>query len=368
MAAKVKVGIVGTGNICKAYVLTAQSFPILEVVALADINMDVAKARAAELNVPRALSVEQLLADPEIEIVVNLTIPKAHAPVALAALAAGKHVYNEKPLAVSLEDGAKIVEQARARKLRVGCAPGTFLGGGLQTCRKLIDDGVIGQPIGASAFMMCPGHERWHPNPEFFYEAGGGPMMDMGPYYITTLLNLLGPVRRVTGSATVLKPDRTITSEPKKGKKIDIQTPDHISGVIDFVSGAVATITTTFAAWHSTLPNMEIYGTLGTLLAPDPNSLGGPIRLKLADDKEWREVPLSFGHEGPNKWGIGVAEMAPAIRSGRGHRATGQNALHALEVMHAFLTAPQQGRHVIIQAPYERPQPLPPGLPQDALE
>jgi predicted dehydrogenase len=367
-AGRVKVGVVGVGNISKAYVLTAQTFPILDIVALADIDVDRAKARAQEFNIPIACSVDQLMADPAIELVINLTVPKAHAPVALQAIAAGKHVYNEKPLAVALEDGIKMNEAARKKNVRLGCAPGTFLGGGLQTCRKLIDDGKIGRPVAATAFMMSPGHERWHPSPEFYYEVGGGPMMDMGPYYITALANLLGPVKRVTGSASIAKPNRTITSEPKKGKKINVETPDHITGILEFASGAVVTMVTSFAVWHAQLPRIEIYGTDGTLSCPDPNSLGGPVRLRLPDDKEWQEIALTHGHDGPNRWGIGVADLAHAIRSGRAHRANGQNACHVLEVMHAFLNSSTTGKHQEIKSEFVRPSALPLNLPQDALD
>ena len=368
MSNRVKIGIVGCGNISKAYLLTAQSFPILDVTAVADIDVERAKATAKEYNVPKGCTVEALLSDPAIQIVVNLTVPKAHADIALRAIAAGKHVYNEKPLAVSLEDGKRIVQAAEAGNLRVGCAPGTFLGGGLQTCRKLIDEGAIGTPVAATAFMVCPGHERWHPSPEFYYEEGGGPMLDMGPYYLTALANLLGPIKRVTGSTAILRPERTITSEPKKGQKIRVETPDHIAGVLDFVNGAVGTIMTSFAVWHAMLPRIEIYGTEGTLGVPDPNTLRGPVSIRKAGENDWREAPLTHGHNEANKWGIGVAEMAHALRAGRPHRATGENACHVLEAMHAFFTASREGRHCTIETPYIRPAPLPRDLPINALD
>ncbi|MBI3829088.1 MAG: Gfo/Idh/MocA family oxidoreductase [Planctomycetes bacterium] len=365
---RVKVGIVGCGNISRAYLATAQSFPILEVAAVADIDPQRAQARADEFWVAKACSVKELLADPAIEIVVNLTIPKAHAEVALQAIKAGKHVYNEKPLAVALKDGQKMVAEAKKQKVRTGCAPGTFLGGGLQTCRKLIDDGEIGQPLSATAFMTCPGHESWHPDPEFYYKAGGGPMFDMGPYYLTALLNMLGPAKRVAGSSTIQRPERLIGSEPKKGQKIKVETPDHVTGVVDFKSGAVATIVTSFAVWHANLPRIEIYGTGGTLSMPDPNGLGGPVKLRKAGDKEWQELKLTHGHDGGAKWGIGVVDMAYAIRSGRAHRASGENALHVLEIMHAFLSSTKSGKYVSIKEPYKRPAALPTGLGSMALD
>ena len=256
---------------------------------------------------------------------------------------------------MTLDEGRQIVAAARAVNLRVGCAPGTFLGGGLQTCRKLIDDGAIGKPVAATAFMTTPGHERWHPSPEFYYEPGGGPMLDMGPYYITALTQLLGPVGRVCGSAQIVKPERTITSEPKKGKKIKVETPDHVCGVLEFTGGAVCTIMTSFAIWHARLPRIEVYGTEGTLAVPDPNSLRGPISIRMANDGDWRDVGLSHGHFDGEKWGIGVADMAYAIRSGRPHRANGENAYHVLDVMHSFFTSAAEGRHVDIRTPFTRP-------------
>jgi predicted dehydrogenase len=341
---------------------------ILNPVACADIDIDRARARAREFNIPRACSVAELLADPDIEIVVNLTTPQAHAEVSLAALAAGKHVYNEKPLSVTREEGQKILELARSKDLRVGCAPGTFLGAGLQTCRKLIDDGAIGQPIACTAFMMCHGHESWHPDPAYYYQTGAGPMFDMGPYYLTALTTLLGPVTRVTGVSEVLIPERTITSKPKYGEKITVNTPDHVTGSMNFACGAVGTIITTFAVWGSTLPRIEIYGTEGTLSVPDPNSLGGPVRIKKATS-EWEDVQLTHSHaDGGTKWGIGVADLAHAVRSGRPHRATGDQALHVLDVMHGFLDASREGKHYVPVSTFTRPKPLPLGLAEDTLD
>ena len=212
---RTKIGVIGCGNISGAYFSAGKTFKNLEIAACADLDINRAKAKAEEFKIPKACTVKELLADPDIEIVVNLTIPKAHAEVALATLAAGKHVYGEKPLAVTRKDGQKIMAMAKAKKLRVGSAPDTFFGGGIQTCRKLIDDGWIGKPVAASAFMMSRGHEGWHPQPEFYYDLGGGPMLDMGPYYLTALVNLLGPIKRVSGSARITFPERMITSQPQ---------------------------------------------------------------------------------------------------------------------------------------------------------
>jgi len=356
-----KVGIVGCGNISGIYIKNCKAFDILDVVACADIDMKKAKAKAAEFDLPRACTVEKLLADPEIEIVVNLTPPGAHAEVAVAALEAGKCIYNEKPLAISREDGRRILEMADAKGLLVGCAPDTFLGGGLQTCRKLIDDGWIGEPVAATAFMMGHGPEGWHPDPDFFYQPGGGPMFDMGPYYLTALVNLIGPIRRVTSSARITFPERIITSKPKYGTKIKVNTPTHIAGVMDFANGAVGTIITSFDVWASELPRIEIYGTEGTLSVPDPNTFGGLVRIRRAGAGEWKEVPLAYGYT-ENSRGVGVADMAYALRYGRSHRASGELAYHVLDVMQSFLDASREGRHVELASSCSRPAPLPLGL------
>ena len=241
----VGVGIIGCGNISPAYLRATKKFPILDIVALADLNPAAAEARSAEFGVP-ARSIEALLADPAIEIVLNLTVPKAHVEVGLRAVAAGKHVHSEKPLGINIAEAGKLIAAGEARGVRIGCAPDTFLGGSHQTARKLIDEGAIGRPIGGAAFFMCPGHERWHPDPGFYYLSGGGPMLDMGPYYITDLVNLLGPVARVGGMATRLRGERVITSEPLKGKRIPVEIATHVTGTLEFVDGAVVTITMSF--------------------------------------------------------------------------------------------------------------------------
>jgi len=367
--ASVKAGIIGCGNISAAYLRTARTFSVLEVAACADIAPERARARADEFGVPRACSVADLLSDPEIQIVVNLTPPQAHAQVSLAAIEAGKHVYTEKPLAASLQEGQQILATASKRGVRVGCAPGTFLGGGLQTCRKLIDDGAIGRPVACAAFMMCHGHEHWHPDPSYYYHAGAGPMLDMGPYYLTALTTLVGPMTRVTACAGIQIPERTVTSQPRYGQKIVVETPDHVAGTIEFADGSIGTIITTFAVWGSRLPRIEIYGTEGTLSVPDPNTLGGPVCTCRAGETEWSEVPLTHGHtDGKSMWGIGVADMAHAIIAGRPHRATGAIGYHVLEAMLAFLNASREGRHHLMKSSCDRPAPLPQGLPEDALD
>lgn len=364
---KTKIGIIGCGNISGIYLQVCPTFEILEIAACTDIDLDKAKQKADEFGISKVCTVEELLADPEITIVLNLTIPKVHAEIALAAIEAGKSVYNEKPLAVTREDGKRILESAKKKDVLVGSAPDTFLGGGIQTCRKLIDEGAIGEPIGATAFMMCHGHERWHPNPEFFYKPGGGPMFDMGPYYLTALINLIGPVKRVTGSARTTFPERTITSEPFNGTVIKVETPTHLAGIMDFANGAVGTIITSFDVWAHTLPNIEVHGTEGSMSVPNPNIFGGPVRIKRSEDEEWKEVDLTHGYE-DNTRGLGVADMAYALRSGRPHRASGELAYHVLDIMHAFLDASDQGRHIEIESTCRKPAPLPTGLEQGKVD
>jgi predicted dehydrogenase len=364
---KTKVGIVGCGNISGIYFKMCKWFEILDVGAAADLIPERAQAKAREFGVAKACSVDELLADPEIQIVVNLTIPKAHAPVALAALKAGKSVHNEKPLALTREDGKKMLALAKRKGLRVGCAPDTFMGAGIQTCRKLIDDGVIGEPVGATAFMLCHGHESWHPDPEFYYKPGGGPMFDMGPYYLTAIVALMGPVRRVTGSARATFAERLITSQPKSGTRIQVEVPTHVAGVMDFASGAICTIVTSFDVWAGQHPCIEVYGTEATMQVPDPNGFGGPVRIRRPGDKEWAEMPLTHGYA-ENSRGIGVADMAYALRSGRPHRASGDLAYHVLDIMHAFHDASAKGKHVVLKSTCDRPAPLPTGLKPGTLD
>jgi predicted dehydrogenase len=364
---KTRIGIVGCGKICSIYFKTCQAFENLDVAACADLVPERARAKAAEFGVPKACSVEELLADPDIRIVVNLTIPNAHYAVAAAAIKAGKSVHNEKPLTITREEGRKLLAAARRKGLRVGCAPDTFLGAGLQTCRRLIDEGRIGQPIGAAAFMLCHGHESWHPDPEFYYKVGGGPMFDMGPYYLTALVSLMGPVRRVAGMNRITFPERTITSLPKAGTRIKVDVPTHVVGLMEFAGGAIGTLTTSFDVWAHELPRIEIYGTEGTMSVPDPNGFGGPVRLRRAGEKEWTEAPLTHGYA-ENSRGIGVADMAYALRSGRPHRASGDLAYHVLDIMHAFHDAAAARKHVTLRSKCERPAPLPVGLKEGTLD
>jgi len=358
---KMRIGLIGCGNISAIYLKNLTASSDVEVVACADIDLSRAQARAVEFGVPKACTVEELLAAPEVDIVVNLTIPASHAEISRRALEAGKHVYLEKPLAVDLEDGRSVVALAEAKGLRIACAPETFLGGGIQTCRKLIDEGAIGRPVSATGFMMGGGPEAWHPDPVFFYQKGGGPLFDMGPYYLTAFVFLLGGIRRVTASAAITSPERVIKSQPKAGTLIPVETPTHISGVLDFASGGVGTLITSFdVAAGTNLTNLiEIHGTEGTLRVPDPNTFGGPVKLRKPGG-DYEDVPLAFGYD-DNMRGIGVIDMARAIAEGRPHRASGRLALHVLETMHGLLEASATGRHVTLEPLAERPAIMPEG-------
>ena len=353
---KLGIGIVGLGNISAAYLKASKDFPILDIRAVADMNPAAAKARADEFGL-KAVGVDELFADPSIDIILNLTIPKAHVEVGLRAIEAGKHVYSEKPLGIEFSEGQKLVAAAKAKGLRVGSAPDTFLGGSHQTARRIVDDGMLGQMVGGTAYFMCPGHERWHPNPAFYYEVGGGPMLDMGPYYITDLVNLLGPVAKVSGMGSMLRDTRTITSKERNGEIIPVHVPTHVSGMLMFVSGAVVQITMSFdVAAHKHVP-LEIYGTEGSLVVPDPNFFGGQIEM-LKKGGEWQSVDTEMPYANGNYRSIGLADMAHAIASDRPHRASGDLALHVLEVMEAFEKSSQSGSVIEIATPVERPAPL----------
>jgi predicted dehydrogenase len=355
-----KVGVIGCGNISPQYFKNSKPYANIELAAVADAMVDRAEARAKEFGVPRVCTVKEMLADPQIPIILNLTTPLIHAEVNLAAINAGKHVYCEKPLGVTRAEGRQTLDAARAKSVRVGCAPDTFLGGGIQTCRKLIDDGWIGQPIAATAFFSCRGHERWHPDPEFYYQRGGGPMLDMGPYYLTALVNLMGPIRKVSGMTRKTFPTRTITSAGKFGKIIDVEVTTLVAGTLEFVSGAIGTILMSFDVWNAHLPRIEVHGAEGSLSVPDPNTFGGDIAINRAWANDWSPIPHTHSTEVGR--GIGLADMAAAVAAGRPHRASGDLAFHVLDVMCAFDEASQAGRAVEITSTCERPAALPTGL------
>ncbi len=361
-----KIALIGCGNISKAYFEGCANYPILDLCAVADLNVDLAKKTAAERGLAFGGSVDELLARDDIEIVVNLTIPGAHAEVNRRVLAAGKHVYCEKPFALSADDTAAVVAEAASAGLRVGSAPDTFLGAGLQTARKLIDDGAIGTPVSATGFMLCPGHEAWHPNPDFYYKHGGGPMFDMGPYYFTAMVNLFGPVARVSGVARKTFAERTIKSEPRQGQTITVDVPTHFSTTLEFASGPVGTFVLSFDVPKTTLPHIVVHGTEGTLRVCDPNWFDLPCFLAKAGSMDFEEVPMT--HATGRARGSGVADLATALRSGRPHRANGQLAHHVVELMEAATRSGAEGRHITIESSCERPAALPTDLAGSSFE
>lgn len=363
--ASVKVGLIGTGNIAPAYVRGCRQYPILDLVACTDLDAERAAAFAAEHNL-QSMPLEDMLAHPDIDILINLTVPKVHAEVSLRILEAGKHVYSEKPLAIERADAARVIALAEEKGLRVGCAPDTFLGGGQQTCRKIIDDGWIGQPINATAFMGGHGPESWHPNPFFFYQRGGGPLLDMGPYYVTALVNLIGGVTRVAAMSRASFAERTAGHESLRGQRFPVEVNTHVNGLLQFESGAIANLVMSFDVWKHDHPRIEIYGTEGTLSVPDPNTFGGTPRVWNYNDREWRELPLVY--DASIGRGTGVADMAYAIKHNRAHRASGALAYHALDVMLSLEEASEQGAYLDIQSRVDQPAALPMGPLPDALD
>lgn len=366
-SAVTRVGIVGCGVIAKVYADKFSELSFIELSACADIDAERATAFAQAQAIPRVLSVAELLADSRIDLVVNLTIPQAHYGVSRAAIDAGKSVYCEKPLALTVEEGRALVVAARAADVRIGCAPDTFLGAGLQTCRGLIDSGAIGEPVGANAFMLSPGPERWHPRPQIFYERGAGPLFDMGPYYFTALVTLLGPARRITSAARITHAHRTIGSEPLKGQQIAVEVPTHVASVVDFAAGPIATLVTSFDVQASRYRYLEIYGTEGTLAVPDPNTFGGPVAIKKHFRDEWHNVPLTHGNAEQSR-GIGLGDMVRAMQRGRAHRASGELALHVLDLMESSIRASESAAHVNLATTCPRPEPLAAGLADDVLD
>ncbi|MDR1531081.1 MAG: Gfo/Idh/MocA family oxidoreductase [Clostridiales bacterium] len=354
-----KIGFVGCGAISGIYLKNiTEVFKELEIAGVCDLIRERAEDAAKAYSVPKIYKdMHELFADPEVDIVLNLTRPYEHYEVTKAALEAGKHVYTEKPLGAALEEGVALAGLAASKGLRLGGAPDTFLGAGIQTCRKLIDAGIIGEPVGASAFMVCRGHETWHPDPEFYYKYGGGPMFDMGPYYLTTLVNLLGGIESVSGMARVSFPQRLITSQPHYGETVTVDVPTYITGMMRFVSGALGTIFTTFDAYAAEVPRIEIYGSDGTLSVPDPNTFGGPVRLYRPERGEFLEVPLMFGYP-ENSRGLGLADMAKALAAKRDARASGELIFHVLEVMSGFFTSAQTRAEVSIKSRPQRPAPM----------
>jgi predicted dehydrogenase len=377
MVEPVVLGIIGCGNVSDLYLTGAGRSKLVRVKSIADLHPEVAQAQAEKFGV-RAVPIASSLADPEIEIVLNLTVPLAHASVSHRIIEAGKHVYSEKPLATDAAAANAIMEAAAARGVRVGCAPDTFFGSGHQACRRAIDEGRIGRVIGGAAAIMHHGMEHWHPNPEFFFKFGGGPVLDLGVYCITQLVHLLGPVERVAAQASLPSPTRTITGEPLRGQVIEVEVMTTVNAVLLFACGANVSLSASWDVWKHARSHCELYGTEGSLLAPDPNFFGGEPMLS-ERDSDWRAVDTSrFAFRQPNRVLrsgahvadyriVGVLDMAMAIRAGRPHRASGALALHVLEVMQAMDRSSAEGRHVAVQSRCDRPDPLPFGADEEVL-
>ncbi len=372
MQKRTTVGIIGCGNISDAYLKGAARSDLIEVKAVADIDADAAMAKASAYG-GDAMPVDDLLADEDIEIVINLTVPLAHADVSLLIISAGKHVYSEKPLAATLDDGRAVMTAAEAAGVRVGSAPDTFLGAGHQACRQAIDHDRIGKVVGAAATFLSHGMEHWHPNPTFFFKPGGGPVLDMAPYYLTALINIIGPIEKATSIASRGNNSRTVSSEgPMTGKSIEVEVPTTVNAALSFTNGANVTLTTSWDVWQSERLPFEIYGSEGTMLVPDPNFFGGTPQISNGKG-DWHTLDIdAFAYGTPNRKDgkgrdvadhriIGLLDMAAAIRKGRPHRASGAMALHVLEVMEALLRSSEESRHIAIESRPERPAPLPEG-------
>lgn len=367
MAKTLGVGVIGCGNISTAYFTLAPLFRGIEMRACADINMDAARARAKEFGL-RAETVEELLGDDAVDIVVNLTVPAVHYEVSRQALDAGKHVYSEKPFVLSVKEGLDLKKRAERKKLRVGSAPDTFLGGTHQLARHLIDSGKVGKITSGTCYVMSHGMEHWHPNPDFFFQPGAGPVLDVGPYYVSDLIQLIGPVSRVAAISSIPAKERTITSKPRAGEKIPVNTPTTIHAVLEFVDGAVVTLNASWDVWKHGHAPIELYGEEGTIFVPDPNFFGGEVRYTKRGDAvkklpKW-DHPLAVPNQKhatgmmANYRTAGLADMALAIMEGRPHRCSMEAALHAIEVMTGILKSGETGRFVAMQTTCERPAAL----------
>ncbi len=365
MNGELKVGIIGCGNISAAYMGLAPMFRGIELCACADLVPEAAAARAEEFNL-QALSVEDLLADDRIDLVVNLTVPNAHFEISKQVLEAGKHLYSEKPFVLSLKEGRELGRIADERELRIGSAPDTFLGGAHQLARVLVDSDAVGEIKSGTCFVQSAGMEMWHPNPDFFFKRGGGPILDLGPYYVSNLVQLLGPVRRVAAMSSTASAYRTITSEPRYGEKIRVETPTTVHAIMEFRSGAQIIYCASWDVWKHGHSNMELYGSSGTLYVPDPNFFGGEVRMSERSAftnvaRSW-DHPFSRAKQGVNAnyRGAGLADMAVAMLDGRPHRCSHAFALHAVDVMTSILSSGENGKFIDIITECERPAPLGP--------
>ena len=356
MGKPVNIGIIGCGAIIAQYLVNFRRLEDINLVAVADLDAARAQAVADSYDGVRAVSVDELLAADDVELVLNLTIPAAHADVALRAIAGGKAVYGEKPLAATTAEALQVLEAARAAGVVVGGAPDTRHRTRHQTARKAIDDGLIGKPISATATMVTPGHERWHPNPDFYYQPGGGPLLDMGPYYVSALVTLLGPVISVIGAASHTRDQRTIGSGPREGQTVPVATDTHVTGVLVHASGALSTLVMSFDAVKTKSPNIEIHGENGSLIVPDPNHFQGDVQVFPLGAEDWETLPVSAGYVDSGR-GFGVADLI-RTPAGQEPRAGGALAFHALEVMESVLASAHTGAPVRIGSTVERPAPV----------
>lgn len=355
------IGVIGCGVISEIYLKNlTERFSSVRVKACADALAEKSRERAAQYAI-LSVSVAELLADSEIEVVLNLTNPQFHAAVTLDALAHGKHVYSEKPLATNLDDAKRILDFAAEKGLQIGCAPDTFLGAGIQTACKAVSDGWIGRPLSGVAFVSSRGHERWHSNPGFYYQEGGGPHLDMGPYYITALAAALGRVNRVSAMSSRGFDTRIIGTGPLKGSPIPVNVDTHWSASLEFDCGAIVTVMMSFDVWATHLPKIELYGTSGTLTLPDPNTFDGPVLMRSMHEQEFSPLPLLYPYTG-NLRGLGIAQMCRSIRHGNSFGASDSLARHVLEVLLAMEKASASGQTVKCETSCERPPMLLPGL------
>ena len=356
MGSTLNVGVVGVGVISNQYFASFPKLPNLSLAAVADL--DVARAASvADAQGTRALSVDAILTDPGVDVILNLTIPAAHAQIALRALDGGKHVYGEKPLALTTADAAGVLSRAADAGLRVGGAPDTVLGTGIQTTRAVLDSGRIGAPVGASVHWTAPGHELWHPAPGFYYQPGGGPLYDMGPYYLTSLVTFFGPVVRVSGAVSRSARERTIATGPNAGAAIPVDVDTHVTAILEHANGVISTVTVSFEVWATRSPYFEIYGTGGSILVPDPNMFSDTVSVATSANREWVELPATAGYADAGR-GFGLADMARGIETGRPHRASGELAFHVLEIMESIIAAGREHRVVELSSTVERPEPV----------
>ncbi len=355
----VKIAMIGVGSISGIYLKNiTEMFKEIELLGVCDLVRERAEKAKEEYGIEKIYDkMEDAFADPEVDIILNLTRPYEHFDVTSKALEAGKHVYSEKPLGATFEEGVKLVEIAEKKGLMLGGAPDTFMGAGIQTCRKLIDDGFIGDVVGSACFMICRGHEKWHPDPEFYYKFGGGPMMDMGPYYVTALVNLLGSVEGVMGASKKTFAQRTISSQPKNGEVIDVDVTTHVTGTMFFESGAIGTIITTFDVHNVGQARFEIYGSKGSLVVPDPNTFGGEVYLLRPEEGDSVKMPLVFDYK-DNSRALGLADMAKSLQTGREFRASYKQTLHVLEVITAFDKASEEKAYHPLKTRYDRAIPM----------